>query len=606
MWIAIGAVLGIAVHLAMRFGFHAPETVSRWPLWAVFAFGAPLVVQLLIKLVKFEFGSDLLAGISIVTSAILGEYLAGALVVLMLSGGNALEVFAVGRASSVLRALAARMPSIAHRRRGGKMEDVAIKDLVPDDEVVVFPHDVSPIDGVVTEGHSTMDESYLTGEPFLIRKGPGSDVLSGAINGDDALTLRATRAAADSRYAKIIRVMQDTEQRRPHLRRIGDQLGAVYTPVALVIAGAAAFFSGDSHRFLAVLVIATPCPLLIAIPVAIIGAISLAAKRGIVIRNPAVMEQVERVRTLIFDKTGTLTYGAPQLTDRVVAPTEDPKRVLVLAASLERYSKHPLAHAIVQAAHDEGFGLEEAADLSEKPGEGLRGHFSGREVFITGRKILERLDPAAFATLPAASSGLECIVVLDGRFAALYRFHDAPRADSKPFVAHLGGRHGIDRVLLVSGDRESEVAWLAREVGITEVHAGKTPEEKVAIVRAETARAPTMFLGDGINDAPALVAATVGVAFGQKSDVTSEAAGAVIMDASLKRVDEFLHISRRMRRIALQSAVGGMALSVVGMVLASFGWITPVGGAVGQEVIDLLAVLNALRVMSAPRDLTDY
>jgi heavy metal translocating P-type ATPase len=606
VWIAFGAVVGIAVHLALRFGFHQPDAVTRWPLFAVYAISLPLVFDLLRKVFKGEFGSDLLAGISIVTSAILGEYLAGALVVLMLSGGNALEVFAVGRASSVLRALAARMPSVAHRRSAGKMEDVAISALAVGDEVVVFPHDVSPIDGVVTEGHSTMDESYLTGEPFLIRKGPGSDVLSGAINGDDALTIRAVRVAADSRYAKIIRVMQDTEQRRPRLRRIGDRLGAVYTPVALVIAAAAALLSHDPARFLAVLVIATPCPLLIAIPVAIIGAISLAAKRGIVIRNPAVMEQVEAVRTLIFDKTGTLTYGAPQLTDRVVAEGADPKRVLVLAASLERYSKHPLAHAIVQAAHDAGFGLEEAADLSEKPGEGLRGHIAGREVFITGRKFLERLDPAAFQTLPAASSGLECIVVLDGRFAALYRFHDAPRSDSRPFVAHLGGRHRIDRVLLVSGDRESEVAWLAKEVGITEVHAGKSPEEKVAIVRAETARAPTMFLGDGINDAPALVAATVGVAFGQKSDVTSEAAGAVIMDASLKRVDEFLHISRRMRRIALQSAVGGMALSIVGMVLASFGWISPVGGAVAQEVIDLLAVLNALRVMAAPKDLTDY
>ncbi|MBI2923001.1 MAG: cadmium-translocating P-type ATPase [Planctomycetes bacterium] len=603
-WIALGAVAAIAAHVALRYGAKAPEFQFRLPLFAILALGGGILVfELLLKLVKLEFGSDLLAGISIVTSVILGEYLAGAFVVLMLSGGNALEVFAVGRASSVLRALAGRVPSAAHRRRDGRVEDVPLEAVEPGDVVVIFPHEVCPVDGSVTEGHSVMDESYLTGEPFMMSKTPGSDVISGAINGDAALTIRTSRRAKDSRYAKIMRVMRETEQKRPQLRRLGDRLGALYTPIAVAIAVAAWLLAGDPVRFLAVLVIATPCPLLIAIPVAIIGAISLAAKRSIVIRDPAVMERVDDVRTIIFDKTGTLTYGAPRLTERLAAPGGDDRELLRLVASLERYSKHPLAAAIVDAAGEARLELSEAEEMSERPGEGLRGRIGGREVRVTGRKAL---PPELVSALPTAAPGLECVLLLDGRWAGVYRFHDAPRAESGPFLRHLAGKHGVDRVLLVSGDRESEVAWLAKEVGIAEIHAGKTPEEKVAIVRQETLRAPTLFLGDGINDAPALLAATIGVAFGQKSDVTAEAAGAVIMDASLQRVDEFFHISRRMRRIALQSAVGGILLSVAGMVAAAFGLISPVAGAIGQEVIDLFAVLNALRMALPPRELTDF
>ncbi|MCC6738252.1 MAG: cadmium-translocating P-type ATPase [Planctomycetia bacterium] len=606
VWIALGAVTGITVHLVLRFGFDLPDAVTRWPLFAVYAFGAPLVLELLLKMLKGEFGSDLLAGISIVTSTVLHEYLAGAFVVLMLSGGAALESYAVARASSVLRALAGRMPATAHRRRDGKVEDVAIDAIEPGDVVVVHPHETCPVDGVVLEGRSTMDESYLTGEPFLIRKTPGAETLSGAVNGEASLAIRAVRKAADSRFARIMRVMRETEQRRPKLRRLGDRLGAVYTPLALVIAGAAAYLSHDPSRFLAVLVVATPCPLLIAIPVALLGGISLAARRGIVVRDPAVMERVDTVRTIIFDKTGTLTYGAPRLTDQVLAPGTDGPSLLKAVAALERASRHPLASAITDAARAAGLVVGDADEISEKPGEGLRGRADGREIFVTGRNALAKIDAAIAAQLPPAAPGLECVVLADGRFAALYRFHDAPRDESRLFVGHLGHRHGVDRILLVSGDREQEVAWLAREVGITEVHAGKSPEEKVAIVREETKKAPTLFLGDGINDAPALLAATVGIAFGQKSDVTSEAAGAVIMDASLTRVDEFFHLCRRMRGIALQSAVGGMLLSVGGMGFAAFGFLTPVAGAIAQEAIDLLAVLNALRVAAKPRELTDF
>jgi cation transport ATPase len=355
-----------------------------------------------------------------------------------------------------------------------------------------------------------------------------------------------------------------------------------------------------------VIIIATPCPLLIAIPVAIIGAITLAARRSIIIRDPAVMEQVESVRTIIFDKTGTLTVGAPKLAEQVPAPGVDPRELLRLVASLEQYSKHPLAGAILAQAKEEALPLETATEMSEPPGEGLRGKIAGRDVTVIGRGGLARRDPDSAGALPPAIAGLECVILLGGRFAGLYRFRDAPRSESRPFVEHLAPKHRFDRVLLVSGDRLSEVEYLAGQVGITEIHAGKKPEEKVAIVKEETAKARTLFLGDGINDAPALLAATVGVAFGQRSDVTAEAAGAVIMEASLRRVDEFFHISRRMRAIALQSALGGMTLSVIGMAFAAAGWLPPVGGALAQEAIDVLAVLNALRVMIPPRALSDF
>ena len=603
--IAVLALTGIAVHLALRWGFDASTPAAALPLYIVLVGGGvPLVLTLALKLVRRQFGSDLLAGISIVAAVLLGEYLAGALVVLMLSGGEALEALALGRASSVLQALARRMPSAAHRRVNREVADLPLADVQIGDELIVYPHEICPVDGVIIEGHGVMDESYLTGEPFMMPKAPGSEVFSGAINGESALTLRASREALDSRYARIMSVMRDSEQRRPQLRRLGDQLGAWYTPIALALAIAAWVWSGEPIRFLAVLVVATPCPLLIGIPVAIIGAISLAAKRGIIIRDPAVLERIDRCRTVILDKTGTLTYGEPTLTDRLTAPGMDDALVLRAAASLERYSKHPLAKPILDAAARQQLALIDAGEVRERPGEGLEGDVNGLQVRVLGRRLAEMMGHGS--SLPPASTGLECVILLGGKYAATYRFHDAPRADSQSFITHLRPLHRLERILLVSGDRESEVRYLADRVGIQEVYAGRTPEQKVAITREETRRAPTLFIGDGINDAPALVTATVGLAFGHHSEITAEAAGAVIMDTSLKRVDELFHLARRMRRIALQSAVGGMALSIVGMCIAFGGWLPPVGGAVFQEIIDLAAVVNALRAAVPGGQLSDY
>ena len=635
LWAAIEVLGGGGIRLPLgpldleQFFQGRSLTLANLPLVVMLlAGGVPLVWDLLRKLLAGTSGSDLLAGVSIVTSILLGEYLAGVLVVLMLSGGAALESRAVSRAGDVLNALAKRMPTLAHRKTASGLTDIALSSVAVGDVIIVLPHETCPVDGQVVSGRGTMDESYLTGEPYRMAKAPGSNVLSGAINGQAAMEIRTERVAGDSRYAKIMDVLKSSEERRPQLRRMADSLGALYTPLAIAIAAAAWFMSGSPTRFLAVLVVATPCPLLIAIPVAIIGAVSLAAKRGIVIRDPAILERLDTCRTAIFDKTGTLTYGTPLLTEIIPIGSLKREDILAIAASLETYSKHPLATAVVQAAAAESLTLLDVEELAEKPGQGLTGrvqkgtshseacdvHADGSQgdgsqihhVAITSRQKLMHLDPQGVAALPAAAGGLECVVVVDGRTEALLRFRDSPRADGITFIRHLSPSHRLSRVMLVSGDRASEVQWLADVVGIKEVYAGISPEGKLKLVEEATTQAPTIFVGDGINDAPALAAATVGIAMGTASDVTSEAAGAVVMDSALERVDELFHIGRRLRTVALQSAVGGMAASLIGMAFAAAGYLSPAVGALVQEAIDVVAVLNALRVAWNPGSLSDY
>jgi heavy metal translocating P-type ATPase len=632
--IALLSLLGIATFLILRYWLDTGYEVYHWsfnstlsttvstlwqgqgfislqqvqlPLIAVLVFGGlPLLYQLLAKILRGDFGADLLAGLSIVTAVLLDEYLAGSLVVLMLSGGAALETYAIRKASSVLEALAKRMPSVAHRKEGDKLIDISTDQVNIGDTLLILPHELCPVDGTVLEGSSTMDESYLTGEPYLMSKTSGSTVMSGAVNGDNALTIRADKQAIDSRYAKIMEVMKASEQNRPNLRRLGDQLGAWYTPIAIAIALLAWFISGDVVRFLAVLVIATPCPLLIGIPVTIISSISLAARREIIIKNPAILETIGTCRTAIFDKTGTLTYGRPSLTALIAAENRTEAEVLALIASLERYSKHPLSSAIVKAGEKANLALLNVSHITELSGEGLKGVVADKHIQITSRKFFETNHADHIALLPETSGGLECVVLIDDTYAATLQFRDEVRTDSSSFINHLQPSHLFDRVMLVSGDRESEVCYLAKQVGIEHVYFSQSPEQKLAIVREETKKAKTVFLGDGINDAPALTAATIGIAFGQNSDITGESADAVIMDSSLLKVDELLHIGERMRKIALQSAIGGMILSVIGMGFAGLGYLSPVAGAITQELIDVLAVLNALRAAIPPKTLSDF
>lgn len=603
--IAILSLVCIAIYLTLRF---TGVSDHPWPLWIVLGVGGlPLVAGLLAKVIKLEFGADLLGGISIIVSILLGEYLAGAIIVLMLSGGEALETYAMSNATSVLSALAKRLPTMAHRRGtpASEIQTVPLEQILVGDVVVIYPHEVAPVDGRVIEGHSVMDESYLTGEPFLITKTSGSAVISGAVNGDGVLVIETTHKAADSRYARIMAVMQESEQSRPAMRRLGDQIGAWFTPIALAVALIAWWLSGESTRFLSVLVVATPCPLLLAIPIAILGSISLCASRAIIVKSPVALEQVSSVRTAIFDKTGTLTYGQPTLTQQIAAPGFDANQVLSLVASLEHYSKHPLAHAIVSAANAQGVATYPAASVSERPGMGLTGSVQGQKILVTSRKKIGQQTIAGLEHMPESSEGLECVIAIDDRYAAIYRMHDAPRLDSKAFIDHLGGNHRIGKTMIVSGDRESEVRYLAEQVGIEDVLAQQSPEQKLEIVRKETAKAKTLYVGDGINDAPAMMAASVGIAIGNNSDVTAQAADVVVLDNKLTKVDEFLHIGRRMKSIALQCALGGMALSVVAMILSAFGYLNPVSGAIVQEAIDVVAVLNAMRAAWPPKNLSD-
>jgi heavy metal translocating P-type ATPase len=564
----------------------------------------PLFHSLIIEVIHGNFSVDILAALSIVTSLFMHQYWVAAIIILMLSGGKTLEDFATRKASSVLSALAKRMPQTAHVvQPGGATQDRPIESVAINEEVLLYPHEICPVDGVVLSGTGSMDESYLTGEPFGIAKAPGSTVLSGAINGDFLLNIRTTSLVTNSRYAQIIKVLHQSEQSRPKLRRLGDRLGSWYTPVAVAAAASSWAISGQSERFLSVLVIATPCPLLIGIPVAIIGAISVAAKRGIVIKDASVLEKISTCTALIVDKTGTLTYGRPILTDIACNEQCDRNLLLQLAASIEMYSKHPLAQAMIKAATDENITLSKAQEISEVAGSGLRGVVDGHAIWVTGRK---QIPPSLAATLPPTSTGLECVVVLDNQAASVFRFEDQPREDTKPFLDHLPINHHIGEITLLSGDRAAEVTLFAKRMKIQHVYGGMSPEQKVEVVRELTQQRRTIYVGDGINDAPAMMNATVGIALGVNSEITSEAAGAVILESSLRGVDELIHISKRMRRIALETAIGGMALSLAGMVAAGFGLLSPIQGAILQEAIDLAAILNSLRMILPARSFSDY
>jgi len=600
-------VVGLAVGLASMWAGVEAVWVDVPFAVVVLVVGVPLAVDVIQALLRREAGVDLLAIVTMATAAVLGEWLVGAIIALMLSGGEALEEAATRRASSVLSALASRAPTVAHLLRGPDIsagsDDVAAGEVNIGALVAVLPQELCPIDGEVVTGHGSMDESFLTGEPYQISKGPGSGVLSGAVNGPAALTIRATKRASDSRYAQISAVLSQAEQQRPPMRRIADRLGTWYTAVAVALAVAAWVVSGQPQRFLAVMVIATPCPLLIGVPVAIIGAIAVAARNGIIIKSPAMLEQVSRCRTVLFDKTGTLTYGRPELTAILPTGILNAHQLLGWAGALEDYSRHPLSSAVRAAANAPDIPKFTVSQVEEHPGSGLRGTVDGHRVTITSRARAQVID--AGTALPERAAGLECVVLVDDTIAGLIRFRDTPRSDAQSFVRHLRPRHGVTRTVIISGDAASEVNYLATHVGVDAVHAGISPEGKLAIVRQETLLAQTIFLGDGINDAPAMTAATVGVAFGSGSDITTEAADAVILDSSLERVDELLHIGERLRRIALQTSIGGIGLSVVGMGFAVAGLLPPVVGAIAQEVIDILAVLNAARVAAVRRPMAD-
>lgn len=601
LWgIVLGGIVAILLYLILSWFSLFPQSaypIANIPLLLIIVIGGlPLGGQILLKILKGNFGADSLAVIALITALSLGEYLAGVLVILMLAGGQALEEYALVKASSVLHELAKRMPLTAHRRTKDTIEEIALSHVGIGDHLVIYPHETVPVDGIVLDGHGSMDESYLTGEPYHVSKTPGVGVLSGSINGESVLVIQAEKRAIDSRYAKIMQVMEEAEQKRPQIRRLGDQIGALFAPISLIFAMIAWYFTGSAMNFLAVLVVATPCPLLIAIPITLISAISLAARHRIIIKDPTVLEQLPTCKTVLFDKTGTLTYGQPKLTKIITAPGINRQQVLQWVASLERYSKHPLASPIMKAAEKANLTLLDAQNVYENPGQGLIGSIDGHTLMITHRSKLQHMRPDFMELLPSRGVGLECVILQNGAYVAIFQFQDTPRQNGKFFISHLTPVHQFQKIILLSGDQETEVSNLAKQLGITKAFSSQSPEQKLDIIRAETKKAPTLFMGDGINDAPGLTAATVGIAFGHHNAITFEAAGAVILDSSLEKVDTLLHISAMMRRIMLQSALGGMGLSLIAMGFAAMGFIPPVMGALLQEIIDGIAIINALRL----------
>ncbi len=548
-----------------------------------------------------RFAADLVAMLAIVTALLLGEPLAGLIVVLMQTGGEALELYAQGRASAAVRELEAAAPRLAHRMVGGTIEDVSAELIAVGDELLLRPGELLASDAMVLEGRSHVDASRLTGEPMPVSAQPGVRLLSGSLNIEGPLTVRATALASESQYARIVDLVRTAQESKSPLQRLADRYAAWFTPLTLAVCALAYILSGDPSRVLAVLVVATPCPLILATPVAVVGGINQAARQGIIFRHGTALEQLGRVDVAVFDKTGTLTIGRPKV-DRVQTTREfTPEELLRLAGSVEQGSGHLLARTLVQEANDRGVVLPEGKHIVEAPGQGVSGEVNGRSVTVGGWSFVVGRHPSAEPPLRDLVSrepeaGLRAYVAVDGRGAGFVEYADRLRPELAAFISQLR-RLGLSRIVLLSGDDQANASAVARAVGIEEARGDLLPEEKVAHVqRIMTEGARVVMVGDGTNDAPALSTATVGIALAAGGGgISAEAADAVIPADDPSRVAEAIIISRRTLRLARQSIWAGLGLSSVAMVLASLGYIPPIGGALLQEAIDVAVILNALR-----------
>ncbi|MFD8703603.1 heavy metal translocating P-type ATPase [Kitasatospora sp. NPDC059648] len=547
-------------------------------------------------------GVDLIAVLALAGTLATGEYLAGALIALMLATGRWLDAAAERRASHDLRHLLEHAPRSARRRAGDQVRTVPLSEVRVGDLLVVGPGEVVPVDGRIESGTTVLDESVLTGESAHIERAAGETVRSGGVNAGSAFDLRATATEADSTYAEIVRLAQQAGAESAPVIRLADRYAAWFLPLSLAVAGLAWLLSGSAVRAVAVLVVATPCPLLLAAPVAIVSGLSRAARQGVVIRDGAALETLGRARTLVLDKTGTLTTGRPRVLDIVAAPGHSVTEVLTLAASVDQYSPHVLAQAITDEAHARGLTLLPAHDITEEPGRGATGHVAGTVVSVGkhdgaplsawARAADNRatLDGAATAWLSTDDTPTGAILLRDPLR------HDAPRTLRRLREA------GIIRLLMLTGDRTEPAREVAAVLGLDDVHAQQTPADKVAAVRAEREHAVTVMVGDGVNDAPALAAADVGVAMGARgSSASSEAADIVLTTDRVDRLADAAIIAVRARRIAVQSALGGMLLSLAAMAAAAYGLLPPAAGALLQEAIDVAVILNALRALRLDR-----
>lgn len=594
---------GLMSGLAFYFAGRTDIANLVWIAGVVPALSA-LVVEILRSLRSGEVGLDIVAALSMSAALVFGETLAAAVVAVMYSGGTFLEAFAEGRARREMHDLLSHVPRTATRHRNGGLEEVPLEEITPGDRLLIRQGDVVPVDGTVASGAAFVDTSALTGESLPVRLTHGADAMSGSTNAGEAFDLTATHEAKDSTYAGIVRLVEEAQASKAPMSRLADRWSLGFLAVTVGIAFAAWWLSGDPIRAVAVLVVATPCPLILAVPVALVAGLSRAAHFGVLIKGAGPLETIARIRTLILDKTGTLTDGRPQIVSIDSHDGMAENDILRLAASLDQASKHPVAQAIVAAAKERGFSLALPSEVAEIPGEGIVGHVEGRKVLVGGDAfVASRVGgrPGDHAAIAAGS--VLVAVAVDGHMAGHLVMSDPLREGAGAMLDGLR-REGIARILLATGDRADVAERVTEGLGLDGLRAGLTPDQKVLLVLTERKNGAVMMVGDGVNDAPALAAADVGVAMGARGAAASaEAADVVLLVDRIDRLELGIQIARSARRIAVESVVAGIGLSVLGMIAAAFGYLTPVQGALAQEAIDVAVILNALRALRiAPRE----
>ena len=604
------ALLAVAI-AGLLLGLAALSLGRRDWAQAAFAAGAaPVILGLAISMTRDllagRMGVDAVALASMSAALWLGQSLAGVVVAIMYAGGNLLEDFAVARAERDLRSLVDRAPRVAHRRIDNSIEDIPIDRVAPGDVVLVRAGEVVPVDGLVLSATAALDEAALTGEPIPVTRNTGEAARSGTLNVGDTFEMRATASAGESTYAGIVRMVTSAQTAKTPFVRLADRYALILLPVTLALAGAAWALSGDPTRGLAVLVASTPCPLILAAPVAFIAGVSRAARLGILIKGGGPLEALARAHTVMFDKTGTLTVGGARLLAIETAPGSDAQNVLRLAASLEQASQHVVAAAIVSAAIARGLILASPDEVRETMGSGLEGTVEGRRVRAGSRAMVcgaAALENWALRALRRASwrSALSVFVAVDGRVIGALILADELRKEAPRALQDLR-RAGVKRIVMATGDRADAAETIGAALNLDEVLFERSPADKVEAVRLEQRAHPTVMVGDGINDAPALAAADVGIAMGARgASASSEAADVVLLVDRLDRVSDALAIARRALGIARQSIVVGMSLSGLAMIAAALGYLAPVEGALTQEAIDVAVILNALRALTPPR-----
>ncbi len=596
----------VVVVLLAGLGAYAAgaDTVGQRIWWTgLLLTGLPVALRTVRGVARGQFAADLVALLAIVTALLLGLPLPGLIVVLMQTGGEMLERYAAGRASSALLALEAAAPRMAHRLEGDVPRDIAAGEVRVGDRLLVRPGEMVPVDADVTAGESHLDCAQLTGEPLPVRVGPGTRVMSGSLNQEAPLTLVATAPASGSQYARIVALVREASAGKSPLLRMADRYATWFTPLTLLVCAAAFALTGDSTRVLAVLVVATPCPLILAAPVAMLGGINRAARRNIIVRNGEALERLATATVAVFDKTGTLTIGSPAVA--LVTPLGglESDRLLALAAAVEQGSGHMLARSVVDHAVATGVTVSPATGIVETPGQGVVGTVQGDEVAVGARHFLRGRYPAmadAIAAVPETGA-LRAWVAVNRALAGLIEYRDLLRPRAAAVVQELRSL-GLARVVLLTGDQRASAEVVAQAVGITEVQAELLPEDKVnAVAALELAGDRVVMLGDGTNDAPALRRATVGVALaGHGGGITAEAADMVLLSDDPGRLAEAIRIARRTMQIARQSIWVGLGLSGIAMGCAAAGWIPPTLGAALQEGIDIGVILNALRASRDP------